>query len=62
MQDAEVFICHNGFTLGDLCFSFAVRIADGEVFSGAEHGGGSGVGHGRKLADFQKRARRIFVF
>ena len=62
MQDAEIFICHDCFALGDFCFLCAVRVADSKVFSGAEHGGGSGVGHGRKLADFQKRARRIFVF
>ena len=63
MQDAEIFICHDCFALGDFCFLCAVRVADSKVFSGAVHGGGgSGVGHGRKLADFQKRARRIFVF
>lgn len=63
IQDAEIFIWHDRFAFGDFGGVLAVPVSNGEVFGGAEHcGGGSGVGHERKLADFRGVARKIFVF
>ena len=63
IQDAEIFVWHDCFTLGDFCLVRGMPVGNGKVFSSAEHsGGGSGVGHERKLADFRGVARKIFVF
>jgi hypothetical protein len=63
IQDAEIFVWHDRFALGDFGGVLAVPVSNSKVFSGAEQGGGgSGVGHERKLADFRSVARKIFVF
>jgi hypothetical protein len=63
IQDAEIFVWHDCFALGDFGGVLAVPVSNSKVFGSAEQGGGgSGVGHERKLADFRGVARKIFVF
>jgi len=62
IQDNEIFVWHDCFALGDFGGVLAVPVSNLEVFSGAEQGGGGGVGHGSKLTDFRGVARKIFVF
>lgn len=63
IQDAEIFVWHDRFALGDFGLVRGMPVRNGKVFSGAEHGGGSGVGHGIKLADFRGVARKkFFIF
>jgi hypothetical protein len=63
VQDAEIFTRLDSFALGNFRFAFGVIVRDFKVLSGAvDGGGGSGVGHERKLADFRSVARKIFVF
>jgi hypothetical protein len=45
IQDAEIFVWHDRFALGDFGGVRGMPVGNGKVFSSAEHGGGSGVGH-----------------
>jgi hypothetical protein len=64
IQDNEIFVWHDCFTLGDLGGVLAVPVSNLEVFSGAEQGGGGGVAvsHVSKLSHSPDIARKIFTF
>jgi hypothetical protein len=48
--DAKIFGVADRVTLGDFGRVVVIRIGNGEVLSGAEHGGGgSGVGHAQSI-------------
>jgi hypothetical protein len=49
VDNAKVFVGHDRFTLGDLGGVLAVPVSNLEVFSGAEQGGGGGVGHAQSI-------------
>jgi hypothetical protein len=50
IQDAEIFVWHDRFALGDFGGVLAVPVSNSKVFSGAEQGGGgSGVGHAQSI-------------
>jgi hypothetical protein len=59
IQDAEIFVWHDRFALGDFGGVLAVPVGNGKVFSSAEHGGGSGVGHAQSITLGQTK-RNIF--
>jgi hypothetical protein len=50
IQDAEIFVWHDRFALGEFGGVLAVPVGNSKVFSSAEQGGGgSGVGHAQSI-------------
>lgn len=63
IADAKIFGVADCITLGDFGRAVAVGIGDGEVLSGAEHGGGGVVvGHEKKIAHPPHIARKKIIF
>lgn len=63
IADAKIFGVADCITLGDFGRAVAVGIGDGEVLSGAEHGGGGVVvGHEKKIAHASQNATKKIIF